>query len=211
MRTGRPRQFDRDEAVRQAMHLFWENGYDATSLSQLKAAIGRGITAPSFYAAFGSKEKLYKETVACYLHSHGRVTDALWDDTLPPRQAIETTLLRSARMQCETGHPKGCMVALGVMSANSEEHRHLLAPLDTARARTREGFIRCVKRGVENGELHAGASPDTLGLVFNSFLFGISTLARDGVPLSIIETSVRQIMALWETFSVKNGNELPNG
>ncbi|WP_312464268.1 TetR/AcrR family transcriptional regulator, partial [Pantoea endophytica] len=63
MRTGRPRQFDRDEAVIKAMHLFWENGYESTSLAQLKASIGKGITAPSFYAAFGSKEALFAEAV----------------------------------------------------------------------------------------------------------------------------------------------------
>ncbi|GAB0064498.1 hypothetical protein IBA8402_02590 [Pseudomonas syringae] len=45
---GRPRTFDRDLAITQALHLFWEHGYDATSLSQLKANIGGGITAPSF-------------------------------------------------------------------------------------------------------------------------------------------------------------------
>ena len=45
---GRPRTFDRDAAITQAMHLFWEHGYDSTSLSQLKANMGSGISAPSF-------------------------------------------------------------------------------------------------------------------------------------------------------------------
>ena len=43
---GRPRTFDRDAAITQAMHLFWEHGYDSTSLSQLKANMGSGISAP---------------------------------------------------------------------------------------------------------------------------------------------------------------------
>ena len=94
---GRPRRFDRDEAVQQALHLFWQHGYEATSLAQLKAQIGGGITAPSFYAAFGSKEALFREAVACYLNSYGRVNDALWDDSLPPKVAIETSLRRSVK------------------------------------------------------------------------------------------------------------------
>ena len=53
---GRPRSFDRDAAIEQALHLFWQQGYESTSLAQLKDAIAGGITAPSFYAAFGSKE-----------------------------------------------------------------------------------------------------------------------------------------------------------
>lgn len=101
------------------MHLFWQHGYDATSLSQLKAGLGGGISAPSFYAAFGSKDALFQECVQRYLATFAQVTECLWDDSLPPRQAIETALRQSARMQCEEGHPKGCMVALGVMSAPS--------------------------------------------------------------------------------------------
>lgn len=102
---GRPRTFDRDMAITQAMHLFWEHGYESTSLSQLKAAMGNGISAPSFYAAFGSKEALFQEVVERYQSSHGRVTEALFDAHLPPREAIELTLRRSAKMQSETGHP----------------------------------------------------------------------------------------------------------
>lgn len=86
---GRPRRFDRDEAIQQALYLFWQHGYEATSLAQLKANIGGGITAPSFYAAFGSKEALFREAVACYLNSYGRVNDALWDDSLPPEKRLK--------------------------------------------------------------------------------------------------------------------------
>ena len=106
-RMGRPRTFDRDVAITQAMHLFWQHGYDATSLSQLKASIGGGITAPSFYAAFGSKQALFSEVMERYLNTHGRVTESLFDTTLPPKDAIERTLRRSAKMQCEPDHPKG--------------------------------------------------------------------------------------------------------
>lgn len=95
---GRPRTFDRDAAITQALHLFWQHGYDATSLSLLKANIGGGITAPSFYAAFGSKQALFGEVMEHYLTTHGRVTESLFDTTLAPREAIELTLRRSAKM-----------------------------------------------------------------------------------------------------------------
>ncbi|HEY0209347.1 TetR/AcrR family transcriptional regulator [Acerihabitans sp.] len=198
MRTGRPRQFDRDEAVRQAMHLFWQYGYESTSLAQLKAAMGRGITAPSFYAAFGSKEALFGEAVSRYLTTHARVTDSLWDSTLPPREAIERALMRSARMQCEPDHPQGCMVALGVMSASSPEYRHVLKPLTDSRRRTREGLRHCVEKGISSGELREEAGTRALAVIFDSFLLGISTLSRDGVPLADIEAAIAQVMTLWD-------------
>ncbi|GAA5235240.1 TetR/AcrR family transcriptional regulator [Verticiella sediminum] len=194
---GRPRTFDRDAAVEQALHLFWEQGYESTSLSQLKAAIGGGISAPSFYAAFESKEALYEECTARYLATYAKVTECLWDKELPPREALELALRRSARMQCERGHPKGCMVALGVMSAPSPELCTITAPLTRSRTRTRAGIKACIERGIANGELRRDVDPRALSTVFDSFLIGLSTLARDGVGIQVMDAAISQIMGLW--------------
>ena len=195
---GRPRTFDRDAAITQAMHLFWEHGYDSTSLSQLKANIGSGISAPSFYAAFGSKEALFKEVMERYLNTHGQVTASLFDLQLPAREAIERTLRGSARMQCEDGHPRGCLVALGLMSASSAEAIAICAPLAAARARNRAGFVACVERGIASGELLAQTSPVALATVFESFLLGLTTLARDGVAHGVMEAAITQVMSAWD-------------
>ncbi|RMV78200.1 Transcriptional regulator, TetR family [Pseudomonas caricapapayae] len=196
---GRPRTFDRDVAITQALHLFWEHGYDATSLSQLKANMGGGITAPSFYAAFGSKQALFNEVIERYLATHGRVTDSLFDMALPPRAAIELTLRQSAKMQCEPDHPKGCLVALGLMSACSEESKAISAPLLQARNLNRAGIVACVQRAIAAGELPETLIPENLAAVFDSFLLGLSTLARDGVAHATLDDAVTQIMGLWDS------------
>jgi len=195
---GRPRNFDRDAAVDQAMHLFWEQGYESTSLSQLKAAIGGGISAPSFYAAFGSKEALFQECMARYLATYAQVTECLWDTALAPKDAVELAIRRSARMQCERGHPRGCMVALGVMSAPSPELADVTAPLTRSRARTRAGIKACVDRAVASGQLKADVDARALATVFDSFLLGLTTLARDGVGLQTMEAAITQAMGLWD-------------
>ncbi len=195
---GRPRTFDRDAAVGQALHLFWEQGYESTSLSQLKAAIGGGISAPSFYAAFGSKEALYRECMTLYLSTYAKVTECLRDTALAPRQALELALRRSARMQCERGHPKGCMVGLGVMSAPSPEFSAVTTPLTRSRSRTRAGIRACIQRAIERGELRQDVDPRALSTVFDSFLIGLSTLARDGVGLQAMEAAITQVMGLWD-------------
>jgi AcrR family transcriptional regulator len=195
---GRPRAFDRQQAVEQAMHLFWEYGYETTSLSQLKAHIGGGISAPSFYAAFGSKEALFTEAVQCYLATYARVTDCLWDDDISPKEAVELALRRSTKMQCESGHPKGCMVALGIMSTPTAEHVHIAKPLTASRSRTLQGFVRCVERGIATGELSEQTDARSLGTTFNSFLLGVSISARDGVKISVFNSSISELMKLWD-------------
>lgn len=209
-RTGRPRAFDRDDAVDQAMQLFWQHGYDSTSLSLLKAELGGGISAPSFYAAFGSKEALFDECVQRYLTTFAQVTECLWDETLPPRQAIETALRQSARMQCEDGHPKGCMVTLGVMSAPSPENAHVAQALTHSRARTRAGIVACVERGVSEGMLAEDTNGAAMATVFDSFLQGISILARDDTPIESIDAAITQVMRTWDVAAVsKTSLDLP--
>jgi AcrR family transcriptional regulator len=209
-RTGRPRAFNRDDAVDQAMQLFWQHGYDSTSLSLLKAELGGGISAPSFYAAFGSKEALFDECVQRYLATFAQVTECLWDETLPPRQAIETALRQSARMQCDDGHPKGCMVTLGVMSAPSPENAHVAQALTHSRARTRAGIVACVERGVSEGLLADDTNAAAMATVFDSFLQGISILARDDTPIESIDAAITQVMRTWDVAAVsKPSLDLP--
>ena len=195
---GRPRNFDREQAVEQALHLFWQHGYDATSLAQLKAGLGGGISAPSFNAAFGSKEALFEECVQRYLSTYAQVTECLWDVSLPPRQAIETALRQSVRMQCEDGHPKGCMVALGVMSAPSPENARVANALTQSRLRTRAGIVACVERAVREGQLPETTEAAVMATVFDSFLQGVSILARDNVPHAILDAAISQLLVTWD-------------
>lgn len=66
---GRPRNFDRDQALRKAMEVFWSKGYEGASLTDLTAAMG--INSPSLYGAFGSKEALFREAVELYRQTDG--------------------------------------------------------------------------------------------------------------------------------------------
>lgn len=197
-KMGRPRTFDRDKAIDDAMHLFWQHGYESTSLAQLKAAINSGISAPSFYAAFGSKEALFRECVQRYLATYGQVTEFLWDASLPPREALETTMRASAKMQCDPGHPPGCMVALGTMSATSAGHADVTEPLARSRQRTCEGIRSVLERAAASGELKKEVDISALTTLFSTFLFGVSIQVRDGVSLERLNSAITLIMRQWD-------------
>ncbi|MBD8215853.1 TetR/AcrR family transcriptional regulator [Erwinia persicina] len=202
---GRPRSFDRDEAIRQAMYLFWQHGFESTSLALLKANLGNGITAPSFYAAFGSKEALFEEVIECYMSTFGQVNDCLWDDTLGPREAAERALRRSAKMQTEPGHPSGCLIALSVNTC-SPGNEHIRQLLTARRARTREGFLRCVMRAKEAGELAATTDARALATFLHSFETGLSTEARDGTPGEELDAAVSSAMKAWDAAALLTVN-----
>ncbi len=195
-RTGRPRTFDRDEAVRKAMLLFWEHGYESTSLTQLKAEMG-DLSAASFYAAFTSKEALFKEVVEQYVGSYGQATAPLRDETLDGRTAIELALRGSARMQTDRKHPLGCLL---VQSANtcSPENIHIQRLLARERGRTRTAMQKCVERAIRAGDLPQSTDVTALASVFDTFLFGVTPQARDGVSLATLEKAIGIVMRSWD-------------
>lgn len=195
-RTGRPRQFDRDVALNAATELFWRQGYESTSLDQLKQVMG-GLSAASFYGAFGSKEKLYREALTHYLGTHGQVVAALHDAALAPRDALEQVLRLSARMQTDVRLPGGCMVVLSATNA-SPENNHLQAVVATERQRTRDAIRDCVDRAVTSGELRLDVDAPGLATLAEALLVGMSIQARDGVSNTAIDAAVSNLLQLWD-------------
>ena len=202
-RTGRPRGFDRNEAVTHAMHMFWEHGFEGVSLDQLRRSMG-GISSASFYAAFGSKEALYREALDKYLGTHGGVMSALRDQSLPPRLRLEQALRRSAEMQTAPSHPAGCMVALSstICSASGASIQALTI---SERAANREAIRACVTAGIDDGTLRRHTDPAGLSTLFEGLLVGLSIQARDGVSFEDIDAAVTHALSAWDA----NRAELP--
>src|ERR1700746_3881181 len=99
-------EFDQEQALDQALELFWRQGYEGTSIADLRSAIG--ITAPSLYAAFGSKEELYGRVLEHYLAGLGRtLADALREEA-STYAAIKRFLFESAQIFAGPKNPRGC-------------------------------------------------------------------------------------------------------
>jgi len=201
-RTGRPREFDRDKALEAALTLFWKQGYEPTSLNQLKASMG-DISPASFYAAFGSKEALFHEVVQRYLETYGQVMAPLWDETLAPRDAIEQTLRRSARMQTTRSHPTGCLIVLGAANC-SPENQPVQTLLAAERERNRKGIKACVDRAIANGELTGSSATETLPTLLATFLHGMACETRDGDSAKKLDAAITTLMQVWDSLASKH-------
>lgn len=195
-RSGRPRGFDRDAALDSAMHLFWEHGYEGASLLTLRQAMG-AISSASFYAAFGSKEALYRETLARYLDRHGGIVGALDDETLSPRSRLEQALLESAAVQTDPGHPKGCMMTLSAI-VSSEAGAPTRALTQAEREITRQALRRCIAAGIRAGDLAPTTDVAALTALYDGLVLGISIQARDGVPAETLVAGIQHAMAAWD-------------
>lgn len=193
---GRPREFDRDAALSQAMRLFWSKGYEATSMSDLTSAMGIGST--SLYAAFGSKEALYVDALEHYQHTYWHLVWGRFDVATTAREAIEVFLLDSAAAL--TGSvvdiPRGCMVTLSAVG--SEGYAELGKMVRSARAVTVERLAERVRSAVVAGELPESIDVQALARFVQTVQYGMSVLARDGVSRAELEAVAAVAMLGWD-------------
>ncbi|MYR98817.1 MULTISPECIES: TetR/AcrR family transcriptional regulator [unclassified Streptomyces] len=186
------------EAVLEAaMLLFWEQGYEATSLAQLREATG--LSSASLYGAFDSKEGLFEKAVEHYIAGPGSVTDVVADEVASPREAISLLLHGSISMQTDTSHPRGCLVALsGTVRAPGAGEAGARKVVAARRASDRARIRACVVRGIDSGELAEDTDVDGVTSMIHGFLLGISTQVCDGTPAGHLHTAADAVLANWD-------------
>lgn len=192
-RIGRPLSFDRDIALDIAMRLFWQHGFEATSITELTQAMG--ITPPSLYAAFGDKRGLFREAVERYLGGASAVTQSILDATAA-RNAAHDLLTAAAIGDTGADTPPGCLLASSIVSSSlaAADIREELASI---RRSIEEALRARIERDVRDGVLPADSDAEMIaGHVF-AVVQGMSTLAKDGAGRSKLLRIVESAMASW--------------
>lgn len=199
---GRPRAFDRDEALGLATRLFWLKGYEGTSIVDLTDAIG--IEAPSLYAAFGSKKELY----AAALRNYGdNYQGFVWDNlraAATARDAAMAYLMDSAAALTGSvaDFPRGCMATLS--SVGGAGHPELGDLVRAARASVFDRLKARFDRAVTEGDLAESVDVASLARFVQNVQFGMSILARDGARRADLEPVARIAMLGWDGFVSKS-------
>lgn len=160
MERGRPRNFDRALALRRAMEVFWERGYEGTSLSDLTEAMG--IERPSLYAAFGCKEALFREAVDLYNEIEGVPAQRVLETALTARQAIETMLRDYAATYTQAGKPPGCMIVLAAL-LGTPQNKDVRDHLARHRRESRLALKARIVRGMAEGDVPQTADAERVG------------------------------------------------
>ena len=193
-KRGRPRTLDRNVGLDVAARLFWEHGYEGTSIADLTAAMG--VTPPSLYATFGSKEELYRQALdhATERESKARM-DALQSD-MSAYEALSFYLHDVATGISRPGDPRGCIVSTAVVQCAAENET--VAKSVAAR---REAAIKAIRerfdRAVVEGELAAGTDTDSLARFYGAFVQGMSVQACDGACTERLRRLVDIALSAW--------------
>lgn len=196
---GRPRTFDPDTALRQALTLFWERGYEGTSLSDLAQVMG--IASASIYACFGSKADLFRQVMELYGATAGAPPRRALDEHPTARAAIHAMLRATADQVTRADAPHYCMLILAAPTGAVENHavREFLAGI----RRSQFAAIReRVARGVADGDLTVSdAGVDAIARYFTTVVQGLSVQARDGATREELEAVIACAMAGWDALA----------
>ncbi|MFT7663709.1 MAG: AcrR family transcriptional regulator [Planctomycetota bacterium] len=175
---SRPRTISKEDSLERALLLFWERGYDRTSIADLSAAIGVGPS--SIYNTFGSKEDLFREAIGRYVGTYADTAMQLvgTDNGEGAFEFVRGFMRELVKLYTTKGQPTGCAIfqagGAGVPTDSSacaitNEVKGSLQGL------LRKRFEAYAKAGEE-----LTASPKTLALFVVSTMRGISQLACDG-------------------------------
>jgi AcrR family transcriptional regulator len=197
---GRPRQFDRAAALEAALDVFLEHGYEGTSVSALVSAMN--IAPPSLYAAFGSKEALYRETLAVFLAGRGRfVTRALEEETTA--EGLVRRILRdAAKLFTPAGDIPGCMVSASMVACGPES----LAVADHLKELRKAPMAAIVQRldqARKDGQLPRTVNAKSLAQFYAAVLSGMAVQARDGATRGELLELAENAMRAWPKAAVK--------
>ena len=190
---GRPRKFDVDGALDQAVLVFWRLGYERTTLNDLCEAMG--INRPSLYAAFGTKEQLFHRALDRYANGpQAYEADAL---ALPTARRVAEALLRGA-VDRQTGvdTPHGCLAVLGATTHPDTDSPVARALID-ARATGESAVRERLERAKADGDLADDADPVELAAYLRTVIYGMTVKAATGATRPELERVVELALRAW--------------
>jgi AcrR family transcriptional regulator len=194
VRTGRPRSFDRDEALEAAITVFWEHGYEATSIALLTGALGIGT--PSLYAAFGDKRTLFLEALDRYLDTYGAFTRRALAEEPNARAGVERLLREAAAAYTRPGRPPGCLLITAATNC-SPQSADIAAHLRRLRAASLRALRDSIAAAARAGEVPAGTDAHALASFYSAVLQGMSARARDGATRPDLEQIAEAALRTW--------------
>ncbi|QVW26536.1 TetR/AcrR family transcriptional regulator [Pseudomonas hormoni] len=178
---GRPRAYDPQTALQQALGVFWSTGYSGASLDSIATAAG--MNRPSLYAAFGDKHALYIKALEQYWEfAAAAMQAALTDNELTLREAL--TQLYEGQLAIYfsgAGQARGCF-AIGTATTEAVEDPEIREVLSDRLSRLDADLETRLRVAIDKSELNNDVDPAALAVLASSLLHSISIRARAGKP-----------------------------
>lgn len=192
---GRPRAFDVDRALDDALDLFWVGGYRSTSTRDLEAALG--VSQSSLYNAFGSKSELLLAAIDRYERRIDRELVEPLERADTGLDAIDTFFADLRRWITHEGK-RGCLI-INLMAEDGGGDAVITRRTRTYRRRVRAALRTALQRAADRGEIDAEYLDGRVQLLFGMVL-GLNIAVRGGAShaeVDAISSGLRQQIEGW--------------
>ncbi|MDU1294861.1 MAG: TetR/AcrR family transcriptional regulator [Enterobacter hormaechei] len=192
---GRPKVFDRDAALDKAMTLFWQHGYEATSLSDLVEATG--AKAPTLYAEFTNKEGLFRAVLDRYIARFAAKHEAqLFCEEKTVEQALQDYFTAIATCYTSKDTPAGCFM-INTSATLAVSSKEIANTVKSRHAMQEETLSTFLAQRQQRGEIPAHCRPQELSQYLSCILQGMSISAREGATLEKLQGITQTTLRLW--------------
>jgi len=197
MNAGRHCSFDKPIALDKAMEVFWTNGFQGSSLSDLTQAMG--INKSSLYSTFGNKEALFNRVLERYVQKHGMVhAEQLVHPTKALRERIQNYLFSISKMTTNPELPGGCLICNSTSEAGGtclpNETHQVVTKINQVTKTSLVDFFETEKAA---GNIDGKTSPDILASYLMTLQYGLAVMARNGVALKELKNVVKHSIDLF--------------
>ncbi|KFC09504.1 TetR family transcriptional regulator [Trabulsiella guamensis ATCC 49490] len=192
---GRPKVFDRDVALDKAMTLFWQHGYEATSLADLVEATG--AKAPTLYAEFVNKEGLFRAVLDRYVARFAAKHEKqLFCEEKPLEQALRDYFTAVAACFTSKDTPAGCFL-ISTSATLAASSREIAKTIKSRHAMQEQTLCQFLAQRQQLGEIPQGKDIHALAQFLSCVLQGMSISARDGASFESLMQITNTTLRLW--------------
>lgn len=192
---GRPKVFDREAALDKAMTLFWQYGYEATSLSDLVQATG--AKAPTLYAEFANKEGLFRAVLDRYISHFASKNEAcLFCEEQTVTEALRNYFTAVATCFTSKDTPAGCFM-INTSAALAASSKEIAKTIKSRHAVQEQTLCQFLQLRQARGEIPAEKNVKELALFLGCILQGMSISAREGASFETLMQIIETTLRLW--------------
>lgn len=191
---ARPKEFDPEQALDRAMHVFWHKGYEATSMEDLLAAMD--LNRGSLYATFGDKRELFLKAMDRYCAGGGigsRIS--ILNEPGPALPLIRRFIDRMLEFGLSDPLRRGCLLTNAVMELGPRD-KNIARKVAGRLQMAEEAFFKLLARAKREGELANDQDPRALARVLVTMMQGTIVMIKAGTPANVVKQTAETALSI---------------
>lgn len=189
----RPKEFNPDNAIEKAMHVFWHKGYEATSMEDLLTAMN--LNRGSLYDTFGDKRQLFLKAIDRYCHGFVAEKFSLLDQPGPALPTLRRFIHGMIEGALADPQRRGCLIANTVMELSPHE-KEIAGTLRQALKMAEDTLFKVLARAKQQGELRDDKDPRALARFLTTMMQGTIVMIKAGASADVVKPTAETALSI---------------